>query len=52
MRISEIMPLPEAADPFKPQLDAAKKMAKDAKVKKAKIKADKAQAALRKAQQT
>lgn len=47
MRIAEI-----TSDPFKSQMDAAKKMAKDAKVKKAKVRAAKAQAALQKAQQS
>ncbi len=52
MRMSELLTTTETADPFKPQMDAAKRMAKDAKMKKAKIRADKAQAALRRAQQS
>jgi hypothetical protein len=45
MRIHEI------TDPFKAQSDAITKQQKDLKVKKARIRANKAQAALRKAQQ-
>ena len=52
MRLSDLVKTDEAADPFKPQLDAAKRMARDAKVKRAKIKSDKALAAYRKAQQS
>jgi hypothetical protein len=52
MRMSDLEPATEAVDPFKPQMDAANRMAKDAKMKKAKIRADKAQAALRRAQQS
>ena len=46
MRIHEI------TDPFQIQSDAVTKQQKDLKVKKARIKANKAQAALRKVQQT
>ena len=45
MRIHEI------TDPFKSQSDAIPKQQKDLHVKKARIRANKAQAALRKAQQ-
>lgn len=45
MRIHEI------TDPFKAQSDAVAKQQKDLKVKKARIRANKAQAALRRAQQ-
>ena len=45
MRIHEIV------DPFKAQSDAVTKQQKDLKVKKARIRANKAQAALRTAQQ-
>ena len=48
MRISEITAC-EAEDP---QMAAIKRQQKDLKVKKARIRANKAQAALRKAQQT
>ena len=46
MRIHEI------TDPLKAQSDAVMKQQKDLKVKKARIRANKAQAALQKAQQT
>lgn len=52
MRMSDLVRVREANDPFKPQMDAANKMAKDAKMRKAKIRADKALAAYRKTQQS
>ena len=52
MRISDLIKTDEAADPFKPQMDAAKRMEKDARTRKAKIRSDKALAAYRKAQQS
>lgn len=51
MRISDLIKTDEASDPYRAQMDAAKRMSKDAKVRKARIKFNKAQAALRKAQQ-
>ena len=47
MRIHEI-----TQDPFKPQADALNRQQKDLKVKKARLKAQKAQAAVTKAQQS
>ena len=46
MRISEIMSMPEAADPFKPQADALKRQQQELRKKKARLKVQKAQAAL------
>lgn len=47
MRIHEI-----TQDPFKSQAEAVKRQEKDLKIKKARIRANKAQAALRKTQQS
>lgn len=57
MRIHEITDGPGCIqgvtpDPFKPQADAPKQQQKDLKVKKARLKAQKAQAAVTKAQQS